>query len=102
KVFQNRNGVCNGLFGVVRANADAFAAVDAALFQNMRFAIAHANRLGGAALDAVDAAHAKFFVQHDRMGKLLQRGRLLSWRRARRCQSMRTAIFTVVPTPTAD
>ena len=40
---------------MMRADADALAAVDAALGQDMRLAVAHADGLGGAALDAVDA-----------------------------------------------
>ena len=58
-----------GPLGVVGADADALPAVDAALAGDDRLAAPHPDGLGGAALDAVGAAHALFLVQCDGMVK---------------------------------
>ena len=56
-----------GLFGVMGANADALAAIDAAVGYNGRLARTHADSLGGAALDAVGASNAGCGIQIHRM-----------------------------------
>jgi len=63
---------------MMRTDADALAAVDAALGQDMRLAVAHADGLGGATLDAVDAPFAQVLVQGDRVNEFFQACRLLS------------------------
>ena len=52
---------------MVRADADALAAVDAAFRDNMRLAAAHAYSLRGTSLYAVGAAHALLLVEPHRM-----------------------------------
>jgi hypothetical protein len=48
--------------GFMRTSDEAFAAVDAAVLVDMRFAVAHADSLGGADPHAVRAAFANGFV----------------------------------------
>ena len=67
KIFQHGQGIVIRLFGMVRADADAFAAVDAAFRDDLRFAAPHPDGLGGAALDAVGASHTFVPVQRDGM-----------------------------------
>ena len=59
--------VAVGIFCMVRADADALAAVDAAFRDNMRLAAAHAYSLRGTSLYAVGAAHALLFIEPHRM-----------------------------------
>ena len=53
------------VFGMVITHSDAFAAINAALVDNMRPPAAHAYGLRGAALEAVGAALALILVQTD-------------------------------------
>jgi hypothetical protein len=52
---------------MVRANTDAFAAVDTPLSDNLRFSAPHAYGFGGAMLDAVGTALALVAVKPHRM-----------------------------------
>ena len=67
ELLDHRKRVGLGVLGVVIAYADAFAAVDAALVNNMCPSAAHPNGLGGAALQTVGASHAFFPIQTDRV-----------------------------------
>ncbi len=52
---------------MMRTDADALAAVDAPLGEDMRLAVADADRFGGTAFEAVGTAAAQLRVQHDRV-----------------------------------
>ena len=52
---------------VVRTDTDALAAVDAPLGEDVRLAVADADRLGGTALETVGAPAAELRVQLDRV-----------------------------------
>ena len=67
--------VGDGDLRVILAHADALAAVDAALVDNVRPAAAHADGLGGAALQAVGTGAALLLFQpHGMKGFLLVHG----------------------------
>ena len=57
------------LFGMVRSDPYAFTAVNSPFGYYSRLAVADADCLGGAALDAVRASDAKLLYQHNRMKK---------------------------------
>ena len=56
------HAVADCTLGVMGTNADTFAAINAALAQNARLTVPHADRLGGAALDTGDAAVTQLFI----------------------------------------
>ena len=56
----------------MRAHTYALAAIDAALRQNMRHAVVHADGLGGTSLDAAGTAVTDGFIQRNGMDKLTQ------------------------------
>ena len=64
-------GIALRIFRVVRADSDAFAAIDAALGNNVRLPITHTDCFRGAPLDAIGAALAFFLIQTHRMEKSL-------------------------------
>ena len=75
-VFEPTDGgkrIGHGNLGVIIADADALAAVNAALVNNVRPSAAHANSLGGAALQTVGAAPAFILFQPDGVKSLLFR-----------------------------
>ena len=77
ELFNDGKWVGLGVFGVMVAYADAFAAVDAAFVDDMRPTAAHPDGLGGTALQAVGASHAFFPIQANRMKLTLVHGRVL-------------------------
>ena len=66
EAVHNRQRVKNCLFGMMRTDADTFAAIDTPLLDDFGLAAAHADRLGGTAFDTVDAAVT--FVAGERYG----------------------------------
>ena len=61
-LFQDVCGVPPDLLGVMGADADTFAAVNAELPGDHSLSVADTDGLGGAALDAVDASHAQLLI----------------------------------------
>jgi hypothetical protein len=60
------------MFGVMRAYTDALTAVDTEFTVNLCFFISDPDRLGGAALNAVNTAHAEILIKSYRMIKFIQ------------------------------
>ena len=63
---------------MMRAVADASSAVDAEFVYDVRLAVMHANRLGGAVFDTVDTALAGSFVEPHGADKFIHGRSLLS------------------------
>ena len=65
EAIQCLHGIADSPLGVVGADADAFAAIDAALAQDAGLAIPNPDGLSGAALDAGDAAVAQILIERN-------------------------------------
>ena len=65
EAIQCLHGIADSPLGVVGADADALAAIDAALAQDAGLAIPNPNGLGRAALDAGDAAVAQILIERN-------------------------------------
>jgi len=60
------------MFGMMRAYTDALTAVNAEFTVNLCLFISDSDRLGGTALNAVNASHTEIFVKSYRMIKFIQ------------------------------
>ena len=65
KAIQCLHGIADSPLGVVGTDADALAAIDAALAQDAGLAIPNPDGLSGAALDAGDAAVAQILIERN-------------------------------------
>ena len=65
EAIQCLHGIADGPLGVVGTDADALAAIDAALAQDAGLAIPDPDGLSGAALDAGDAAVAQILIERN-------------------------------------
>jgi hypothetical protein len=70
EAIDDRYRIRHGAFGPVRADADAFAAVDAAFFDYMGFPAAYAYRLGRTVLDAGRTPDTLVGIETDGMKQL--------------------------------
>ena len=77
ELFNDGKWVGLGVFGVMVAYADAFAAVYAAFVDDMRPTAAHPDGLSGTALQAVSTSHTFFPIQANRVKLTLVHGRVL-------------------------
>ena len=111
-ILEIGEAVADRLFCLIGTEADAFAAVDAALRTNDGMAVPDAYRLCGAALEAVGAALAFVEVQRDRMVvTVFCHGKSGRKRRQADCRTpgslilssylTATRMVTVVPLPTS-